>query len=325
MQGVISGRTFPVRRAVNKWGRLLMVLLTVFLLLWASTADARRLGGGGSFGRQSPSVTNRSATQPTQRNNAQNQRQTPPQQAGQQPRKPWGGMLGGLAAGLGLAALFHWMGFGPVLGDMLGTLLLVLLAFAAITFFMRMMRRPAQAQQAAGAGGPAAGWNQPQATPFQSNPATAPGAWDGSAATAGSSWGRMEIPAGFDVQGFEEVAKANFVRLQKAWDAGDVSSLKAFLTDEMYTLMKGQLAQRHNDFSGTTNQTDVVTLNAQLLGIEEVGSEYMASVEFSGMIRENPTAGAEPFTEVWNLTKDKAAANGGWLLAGIQNIPSTPR
>ena len=45
----------------------------------------------------------------------------------------------------------------------------------------------------------------------------------------------------------------------------------------------------------------------------------MASVEFSGMIREEPAAGPSPFREVWNMTKPKAG-NSGWLVAGVQAL-----
>ena len=41
----------------------------------------------------------------------------------------------------------------------------------------------------------------------------------------------------------------------------------------------------------------------------------MASVEFSGMIREEPSAGPSPFREVWNMTKP-GTGNTGWLVAG---------
>ena len=59
-------------------------------------------------------------------------------------------------------------------------------------------------------------------------------------------------------------------------------------------------------------------LEAQLLGIEDLGDAYMASVEFNGMIREQPSAGPSPFREVWNMTKPKEG--GGWLVAGVQAL-----
>jgi predicted lipid-binding transport protein (Tim44 family) len=54
------------------------------------------------------------------------------------------------------------------------------------------------------------------------------------------------------------------------------------------------------------------------LGIEELATEYMASVEFSGMIREEESVGPAPFREVWNMTKAKNG--GGWLVAGVQAL-----
>ena len=67
------------------------------------------------------------------------------------------------------------------------------------------------------------------------------------------------------------------------------------------------------------NKTDVQMLDAKLLGIEELTDVYMASVEFSGMIREDDSAGASPFREVWNMTKPRNGA-GGWLVAGVQAL-----
>ena len=138
----------------------------------------------------------------------------------------------------------------------------------------------------------------------------------GSALTGSQSWG---IPAGFDVDGFLHAAKANFVTLQAAWDQSDITSMRAMMTDEMLGEIRAQLADREAHTGGPANQTDVVMIDAKLLGIEDIGSDYMASVEFSGMIREEPSAGASPFREVWNMTKPKSGASG-WLVAGVQAL-----
>jgi predicted lipid-binding transport protein (Tim44 family) len=63
----------------------------------------------------------------------------------------------------------------------------------------------------------------------------------------------------------------------------------------------------------------VVMIEAHLLGIEDLGDSYMASVEFSGMIREEPNASPNPFREVWNMTKSKTG-HSGWLVAGVQAL-----
>ena len=83
--------------------------------------------------------------------------------------------------------------------------------------------------------------------------------------------------------------------------------------------IQAQLTDRETHTGGNTNKTDVVMLDAQLLGIQDLGNDYMASVEFSGMIREDPSAGPSPFREVWNMTKPKSGASG-WLVAGVQAL-----
>ncbi len=123
------------------------------------------------------------------------------------------------------------------------------------------------------------------------------------------------VPAGFDSEAFLRNAKVYFVRLQAAWDVGNVEDIREFTTPEMFAEVRVDLASRGTQ----SNQTDVVQLNAELLGVEERATEYFASVRFSGLIREAPGAAAEPFVEVWNLSKANRAGEG-WLLAGIQQV-----
>ena len=121
--------------------------------------------------------------------------------------------------------------------------------------------------------------------------------------------------AGFDSEAFLRNAKVYFVRLQAAWDVGNIDDIREFTTPEMFAEVRVDLASR----GAESNQTDVVQLNAELLGVEERASEYFASVRFSGLIREAPGAAAEPFVEVWNLSKANRDGEG-WLLAGIQQV-----
>jgi predicted lipid-binding transport protein (Tim44 family) len=79
------------------------------------------------------------------------------------------------------------------------------------------------------------------------------------------------------------------------------------------------MAERDREPVPAGGRTEVEMLEAQLLGIEELATEYMASVEFSGMIREEPSAGPAPFREVWNMVKPKDGA-AGWLVAGVQAL-----
>ena len=127
------------------------------------------------------------------------------------------------------------------------------------------------------------------------------------------------MPADFDVSGFTEAAKRNFITLQDAWDRSDIPALRAMMTDGMLAEILSQLAEREREAPGQVNKTEVQSLNAQLLGIEELDDTYMASVEFSGVMVEDPSAGPTPFREVWNMTKPRHG-RGGWLVAGVQAL-----
>ncbi|MGQ9724358.1 MAG: Tim44 domain-containing protein, partial [Tepidimonas sp.] len=253
---------------------------------------------------------------------------------------PWGAILGGLAAGLGLAWLASALGFGGAFAQLLLFLLLVAAVLAAVTLIRRSRaaagaRSPLALQGAVGGAAspvtprtyqPGNVGNDASARPWERTQsgggAGASGsligsALGGNAALAGAqTWG---IPADFDVEGFVRASKDNFVRLQAAWDRGDIPALRALMTDEMLAQIEAQLAQREASQPGVANVTEVVSLDAQLLGIEDLGQEYMASVEFSGLIRENPAEGPAPFREVWNITRPKHGRTG-WLVAGVQSL-----
>jgi predicted lipid-binding transport protein (Tim44 family) len=148
------------------------------------------------------------------------------------------------------------------------------------------------------------------------NASSATGSMIGAGLSGAQTWG---IPAGFDSEGFLKSAKANFVSLQAAWDKSDIPALRVMMTDTMLKEIQSQLADREAHTGGPINLTEVVMIEAHLLGIEDMGADYMASVEFSGMIREEPSSGPSPFREVWNMVKAKNGSNG-WLVAGVQAL-----
>jgi predicted lipid-binding transport protein (Tim44 family) len=338
--------------------KFLTVLLAGVLTVGAlGDAEARRLGGGGSFGRQSPNVTQRQApppaspTAPTnaQQRNATQQQAAPNTAAAAQPaRRGFGGMFAGLAAGLGLAWLAHTLGFGEAFANILLFALLAVVAMAVIGMIMRRRaggpNQQRYAYQGAGAtaeapvsprqynpakvGNDASArpWEDPTSgfgtTPVRDTSAT--GVRIGAALGAGQARGALDgsqnwgVPAGFDTEGFLVAAKRNFTTLQDAWDRSDMSTLRSMMTDEMLHEIRNQLAERDRQ-PAAAETTEVAMLEAQLLGIEELATEYMASVEFSGLIREEPSAGPTPFREVWNMVKPKDGS-AGWLVAGVQAL-----
>jgi predicted lipid-binding transport protein (Tim44 family) len=130
---------------------------------------------------------------------------------------------------------------------------------------------------------------------------------------AGGRAQRPGIPAGFDVEGFLRAAKTNFIRLQLANDARNAEELRELATPEMHAVLAEDLRSRG------AQQTDVVTLNADLLEVATEGNRHWASVRFSGLVSETPGAAPAGFEEIWNLVKP-VDGSSGWLLAGIQQM-----
>lgn len=323
---------------------LWLAVIAVFAAATIGLADAeaKKLGGGRNVGKQAPDSTIQRSATPSSPAGAQSgvssgasaAPATPaapaaaPAAAAPRPAAPaaaaaggnrWLGPIAGIAAGLGLAALASHLGFGDELASFM---LIALLAVAALVIVrMVMARRVATRREPAYAGASAyAGLGQETAVPKWEPPAApvgraAPAEPVAVQPAAVQTVAAGPVPAGFDVEGFLRNAKVYFVRLQAAFDAGDTGDLREFTSPEMFAELKLEIDERR----GAPNQTDVVSLDAQLLGVETGATDHLASVRFTGMLREQPGAPAEALDEVWNFARP-TAGQGGWVLAGIQQV-----
>lgn len=320
---------------------ILVVTAIVAGGLFAGDAEAsKRLGSGGSAGKQSSIATQKQATPPQA---APTQAAAPgaagAQAAAQSQRSKWLGPIAGLAAGLGLAALASHFGFGEELANFMMIALLVMAVLFIVRLFMA--RRQAaqqlqglQSQPAWAAAGAQTMHQEPQAQRTQANSlfnqqsaatpqnsGAAGGLFNGfnqshaaSQQASAAPWG---VPADFDVAGFVENAKHHFRRLQAANDAGNLDDLREFTSPQLFAEFAAEIRTRQGE-----NYTEVVRLDAELLGIETQDGEYLASVRFSGLIREGRQMPPQTFDEVWNLSKP-IQGSGGWVLAGIQQMGSS--
>jgi predicted lipid-binding transport protein (Tim44 family) len=298
----MTGQTEKRRMAVMNrlWLAVATVILGVALTL--PDAEARRLGGGRTIGAQ------RNVTAPPAQAVPAKPAQAAPAAApaaGAAAAAPattgskWMPILGGLALGGLLGAMFAG---NPILSTIITAMLIGLLVFAAMALIrmLRAPRAPARPLQYAGLGSETVAAPPPsQASGFEM--------------PAGARAQRPGIPAGFDVDGFLRAAKTNFIRLQLANDAGNAEELREFATPEMYAVLAEDLRSRG------AQQTDVVTLNADLLEVATEGDRHWASVRFSGLVSEAPGAAPAGFEEVWNLVKP-VDGSSGWQLAGIQQM-----
>lgn len=284
----------------------IMMALVLGLGLGAGEAyAAKRLGGGKSIGAQRQSIAPKPAAAPAQ----QAAQPSAPQPAAAptvqpQPRPAmsrWLAPLAGLAAGLGLAALF-----GHEMGSLMTALLLGLAVAFLIGFVLRRIRGPQPALQ--GASPYAYYGSETVAAPPPSQPMLD----DDSDARRPAP----RVPEGFDIEGFLRQSKRAFISMQAANDTGDFNAIRNLTTEEMFSALEGDFAARE---PGIGQQVDVVTLNAELLELITEGDTHWASIQFHGMLREGASGVPIPFEEIWHLRKP-VSGTSGWLLAGIRQI-----
>ena len=118
-----------------------------------------------------------------------------------------------------------------------------------------------------------------------------------------------------DIEALLSLARQSFVRVQAAWDRADLHALSDLATAPLLEDLRHQLALR----GPGPNCTEVLQLDARLLAMEELREAFVASVEFSGLIRERRDHAAAPFRELWLLANIKAAGCG-WKLARVQSL-----
>ncbi len=298
---------------------LLAVTLLAFGLAATDAFAAKRFGGGGNLGKQRPAPTTMkeaapaaspaapaspAQATPSPATAAKTAPATPPAQPSFMSR------FGGLIAGLGIGALLGSLFGGSGIAGFLVMLLVAAIAFVALRAFMSRRASPAPGPvqfEAAGAGaGPA---DAPAARPALNIGGGVAAAAEAPKATP------VAIP-GFEAAPFLRVAKTSFIRLQAANDAGDLDDIRDFTTPEMFAEIAMQVRERGE----VPQKTEVVSLDASLVEAVIEGDYAIASVRFTGLVREAANANPEPFDEVWHVRQDRRDRKSTWLIAGIQQV-----
>jgi len=331
----------------GRFAALGMAMLAMLMMTFSQFAEAKRLGGGGSFGYQKQVA-------PKSFSNKQTPTQKPAQQPTQQPAgaagaaaagtaaksgaSKWLGPLAGLAAGGLLAAMIFGDGFEGL--QIMDILLFALIAFLLFKLFTAKKR---QSQQAA-----YSGHQQYDAEPQQSDyqhrtaqqepemqrqaqeptPQAAQPEYNPNA--GGSIFGADLEPVGdapsakahvladkpewFDEAGFIEGAKSHFVSMQSAWDQVDVAKLGDYCTETLLEALKPQLAEMQPG----ENHTNVDELQAEIAQMAIEDDYFYVSVRYSGFIDEDGQ-GAHAFSEIWHIRR-LVVGEGNWQVAGIQQV-----
>lgn len=286
-------------------------ILAAFFLAFAcfslpDNADAARMGGGRSFGSK-PSMTH-STQQPMQK------QQTPG--AAQTATKSgmfggMGGLFGGLLAGTLLGSLLSGNGLGG--GGFMDILLIGILIFLGWRLFARFRSQRAAADP----------YNQSQRNTgsiFNQNPLQRQDTglnglrniFGGAAPQAADP--SVDIPSGFDKEEFLRGAKMAYTRMQKAWDNRDLNDIAQFATTAVMNELRAQAAQDPNP-----SHTEIMMVNAEVVGVEPEGDNLRAQVYFDVLMREDPSQPTpENAREIWHFLR--IGKNGNWKLDGIQQV-----
>lgn len=262
--------------------RTLFIYMFITLLsfgLVVNEASAKRFGGGRSFGvqrSQSSLFSSRAAP------NAKS--------FGRQPNtRKWGGLLGGLLLGGLLTSLFMGHGFGT-------GLLTWLILGGLVLFLMNLFRR--KMQPGFQTASPYASKEDPfkKAASFFTN--------------QNGPMSSTTYPIGFESEKFLREAKVTFLRLQTAYDQKNKQDLRNFTAPEVFAEIEMQLNERGNEL----NVTEVLNLNAELLDVSKQVDSFIASVKFTGTVKENSETVS--LDEIWHFRQ--FAGNDQWIVGGIQ-------
>jgi len=315
----------------RSFGLVFTLVCSIVLALGSiPEAQAKRFGGGGSFGGKSAfsAPAKRQLAPPVR--SAKQQRATTQNQTARQDLAKRGGLMG-LLGGLAIGGLLGALIFG---GAFENINMMDILIFGAIAFMLykllaaragRQTPRPATysartAQPGSNATDGRDSAAHTTAPAFDSStwfrggqsPSVPPGT---AAVDVDADFNQASIPAGFDEQGFLAGARIAFRELQQAWDVNDLAAIRALTTGSMFAEIQERI--RAND---AHNLTDVLKVEAELLDAREVGDVLEAVVLFDAIMREHADEEAHQVREVWHFTKPVTSRQPKWFLDGIQQL-----
>lgn len=301
----------------------LIILFSAFALALPNSTEAARMGGGRSFGSKpfmstpTPRPAIRQQAPAATAGKAQTAQQRPSLFGGM------GGLFGGLLAGTLLGSLLT--GNGLAGGGFLDIILLGLLIYLGLKLFARF--RHSQSPEPAATGTSVFGTGRPDLIndsanqPYARGNAQASG-WDtlrsltnqGHQTVPLPSESGVDVPAGFDTEEFLRGAKMAYTRMQKAWDRRDLDDIAQFATPAVMDALREQMVT-----DGTPGTTEILLVNAQLLGVENEGDNQYTQVFFDVLLREHPGQDAPSSArEIWHFLRE--GINGTWRLDGIQQV-----
>lgn len=313
---------------------LVGVLLAVCVMTTAtlSEVEAARAGSGRSSGvsRWRPTSQPSRPVGGQRPDSAPSGTPEPSRQAGPAPIAPvaapssgrsWLGPLAGLAAGFGLAHLFGsstpaMADNGASSGGGSGWFWLLLLVGVGGWWLWRR-----RSTSMAGAGSDyqdRGGWTSSTSTTtaFSNQKHTVSFSKEQPAVVEAAPSSAPTASVLSDKEAFLQAARQYFMSLQSAFDKGDLEPFRDWMVPELLVDLSAQIRERGNAF----NQTEVLTLSAQILDEKAESDANWVSVRFFGTTKEHPEPEPQSFNEAWHFKQCRFTSNDPWKLAGIEPI-----
>ncbi|WP_375753312.1 Tim44 domain-containing protein [Vibrio sp. HN007] len=290
-----------------------MVALLMLTVTTSPIVEAKKFGGGKSFGKSFKTAP--APKQTTQNTNSIKKDQT--QNAGAK-RGLMGGLLGGLLAG-GLLAAFFGGAFEGI--QFLDILIMGLIAYFAFKFMRGMLgsKQGSMNQHSYSGANYGSGSQNPFEQKQQSNFQSFEQQGQGSAQATGGfgSNGYSDVPhnypPGFDQVAFINGSREHYRILQGAWNHNELHTIEEYVAPALYEELKSERAKLEGE-----QHTDVMYVDAEIVRADYDSQKAQLSLQFSGRYRDAVEGIEEDIEDIWHLERDLTAPNAPWLIVGIQ-------
>lgn len=291
---------------MKKLFSICLLAFATFSLAMSPIAEAKKFGGGKSFGKSFKTAPNK-----TQQNtdsvskNGTNQNGTT--QTGTKKSGLMGGLMGGLLAGGLLAAFFG--------GAFEGIQFMDILIIGLIAFFVIRMLRGMLGQKSASMNQQREAYSGPENQTFKESaqqPFQQPNVSGGFGATAKSEIPH-NYPPGFDQTSFINGSREHYRILQGAWNHNELHTIKEYVSDSLYA----DLVEERASLEGEQH-TDVMFVDAEIVRADYDANKAQLSLQFSGRYRDAVEGIEEDINDIWHLERDLTVQNAPWLIIGIQ-------
>lgn len=299
----------------------LLLPILFALTLSATHVEAKKFGGGKSFGKLFQTKPSPAKKAPAKNSDSKQQTSTSKGGLGK-------GLLGGLLAGGLIAALMGGAFEGVQIMDMI---LLAVVAFVLIRLFKAMMQSKASAMEPQAA---YSGQQFKQATTsdsantslfgqaengnssFTSTPTQQDAAFE---EDQKGTFGQAEsvpfnLPEGFDINNFLSGAREHYRIIQQAWNEAKLDQIEEYVSEELFSHLKKERAELTDK-----QHTEVMFVDAELVRADQSFGIAELSIKFSGRYRDQQENVEEDITDIWHLQRDTREENAPWLIVGIED------